>query len=505
MFNFRSLLFRIIIPSFVIFNLSFVITPPAAAVTLYRVRFGHYPDKIRTVFDFNDSFTYESDETKDKIVLRLRETEASPDIQSYVELNDLIIRYLEIEKDGKDLIVTIPLAEPVDYNVFYLNDPPRLVVDFGREFIHIVSGGTIADGVEFLKVKKGLAAGQVKANVLKLDLNKVEVKPALAQEQPPNIIESFVTLLTPWAKEKNDSHFYLNKVGNIVKDQAGLGGINGTYFAYNGRPLGALMIDQQLVSFSIHDRTAFFLDQNNKPYIDNISISSYFRAANGTRYTITGINQNRGAVDAIMYTPTWGERTGTNKNGLEIVVEDSRVTGINLNDSKIPENGYVLSFSGPQLEVLPEQIRVGDKITTRIRIIPYNTSPNKIVQLIAGGPRLLKHGQVYVSKYEEKFKTDIARGRAARTAVGLTRQNELLMVTVDGPVRGKKRSDEAAQSIGITLEELSNLLLSLGAYEAMNLDGGSSTTMVVDNRLVNKPTSGYQRRVSNALVITPKL
>jgi len=468
------------------------------------VRFGHYPDKIRTVFDFNDAFTYESDESKDKIVLRLKETDASPDIQSYVELNDLIIRYLEIVKEGEDLKVTIPLAEPVDYNVFYLNDPPRLVVDFGREFINIISGGTIANGVEFLKVKKGLSAGQVRANVLKLDLNKVDVKPALAQKQAPNIIESFVTLITPWMQEKKSSRFYLNKVSHIVKTQAGLGGVNGTYFAYSGRPLGALMIDQQLVSFSIYDRTAFFLDQNNKPYIDNITISSHFRVANGTRYKITGINQNRSSTDAIMYTPTWGKKTGTNKNGLEIVVENSRMTGINLNDSKIPENGYVISVAGPQLEVLPDQVHVGDKISTRIKIIPYNTSPSKIVQLISGGPRLLKHGHIYVSKHEEKFKTDIARGRAARTAVGLTKENELLLVTVDGPSRGKKRSKKPQQSIGVTLEELSNLLLSLGAYEAMNLDGGSSSTMVVDGKLVNKPTSGYQRRVSNALIVSPK-
>lgn len=475
------------------------------AVTLYRVRFGHYPDKIRTVFDFNDAFTYESDETKDKIVLRLRDTEASQDIQSYVELNDLIVRYLEIEKDGNDLKVTIPLAEPVDYNVFYLNDPPRLVVDFGREFINIVSGGTIADGVEFLKVKKGLAAGQVKASVLKLDLDKVSVKPALAQEQPPNIIESFVTLLTPWLQDKKTSRFHLSKVSNIVKDEGALGGINGSYFAFSGRPLGALMIDQQMVSFSIHDRTAFFLDQNNVPYIDNISISSFFRAANGARYKITGINQNRGVSDSIMYTPIWGETTGTNTKGLELVVENSRVTSINLNNSKIPENGYVISVAGPQLAILPDHVHVGDMITTRIKIVPYDTSPSKIVQLISGGPRLLRRGRTYVSKYEEKFQADIARGRAARTAIGLTKQNELLLVTVDGQTRGKRRSRNAKQSIGVTLEELSNLLLSLGAYEAMNLDGGSSTTMVVDGKLVNKPTTGYQRRVSNALVISPKL
>ncbi|MFH1683810.1 MAG: phosphodiester glycosidase family protein, partial [Candidatus Margulisiibacteriota bacterium] len=86
--------------------------------------------------------------------------------------------------------------------------------------------------------------------------------------------------------------------------------------------------------------------------------------------------------------------------------------------------------------------------------------------------------------------------------VGITKQGELLLVTVDGPLRGSKKTSK--DSIGVTLEELSALMLSLGAYEAMNLDGGSSSTMVIDQRVVNKPAGGYQRSVSNAIVVTPK-
>ncbi|MBU0672392.1 MAG: phosphodiester glycosidase family protein [Candidatus Margulisbacteria bacterium] len=477
----------------------------AQASILYRIRFGYYPDKIRTVFDFDGAFSYDTDESKEKIILRLKNTIASPDIQSYVELNDLIVRYLEVEKDGQDIKITIPLAEPIDYNIFYLNDPPRLVVDFGREYLNIVSGGTIADGVEFLKVKKGLAAGPVTASVLRVDLNKARVRPALAQAQTPNIVESFVNLLTPWVQRGSTSHFYLDKVSNIVAEQQALAGINGTYFASNGRPLGALMIDQELLSYSIHDRTAFFLDEANQPYIDNLFISAYFTIKNGTRYKITGINQQRSSNDVIMYTPVWGEKTGTNNNGIEVVVANGKISQINVSDSKIPEDGYVLSANGPAIEVLADNLRLGDKLTTQIKIVPYNTSPEKIIHLISGGPRLLKTGRTYISKHEEKFQTDIAKGRAARTAVGITKEKELLLVTVDGPPRRQQVRKDAKISIGVTLEELSNLLLSLGAYEAMNLDGGSSSTMIINNRLANIPTSGYQRRVSNAIIIRPEL
>ncbi|MFH1347998.1 MAG: phosphodiester glycosidase family protein [Candidatus Margulisiibacteriota bacterium] len=477
----------------------------AFATTLYRIRFGHYPEKIRAVFDFDGGFTYESDEAKDKIVLRLKKTRASSEIQNYVELNDLIVRYLEVEKEGEDLKVTIPLSEPVEYNVFYLNDPPRLVIDFSREYLNIVSGGTLADGVEFLKVNKGMAAGHINAGVLRVDLARASVKPALAKKQKPNILESFMDLITPWAQKKTSGRFFLGKVSQIVEENNGLAGINGTYFANSGRPLGALMIDRELVSFSIYDRTALFFDQQDKPYIDNIFISSHFKTKNGTRYKITGINQSREAKDTIMFTPTWGERTGTNSSGIEIVVSKSKIIEVNVSNSKIPEDGYVLSITGPGVEVLAEQVKAGDKIDTRIQIIPYSAAPEKIIHLISGGPRLLKLGRIYVSKHEEKFKTDIAKGRAARTAVGITKQGELLLVTVDGPPRGSRKSKEPSKdSIGVTLEELSSLMLSLGAYEAMNLDGGSSSTMVIDQQVVNKPASGYQRSVSNAIVVLPK-
>jgi hypothetical protein len=479
-----------------------ILAAASQGATLYRVRFGHYPEKIRAVFDFDSGISYESQELKEKIVIRLKDIKAGSEIESYVELNDLIVRHVEIEREGKDLIATIPLEEPVEYNIFSLNDPPRLVVDFGREFLNIESGGSVADGVEYLKIKKGIQDGQIKATVLRVDQDRVEIRPALATKQKPTFVNSFVNLIMPWTrKPKEKEHFHLAKVSDITAYNKAIAGINGTFYASTGSPLGALVIDRELVSSPIYDRTAFFFDKYNKPYIDNIFVSSHFNTQNGIRYKITGINQGRGDQDTILYTPMWGERTGTDNRGIEIVVVNGIITSINLSDSKIPPDGYVISVSGPQVEVFSESIRVGQQIDTSIKVIPYTTSPNQIVNLISGGPRLLKHGQVYVSKHEERFKMDIARGRAARTAIGITKDGKILLVTVDGRPRSKKRRRNKNGSIGATLEELSNLMLSLGAVEAMNLDGGSSSTMVIKGNVVNHPASGHQRRVSNALIV----
>ncbi len=71
--------------------------------------------------------------------------------------------------------------------------------------------------------------------------------------------------------------------------------------------------------------------------------------------------------------------------------------------------------------------------------------------------------------------------------------NELLIVTVDGRQPG--------YSEGMTLSEFAKFLLSLGCTDAMNLDGGGSTTMVVRGRIVNSPSDGSERKVANALAL----
>jgi exopolysaccharide biosynthesis protein len=477
------------------------------ASTLSQIRFGYYPEKIRAVFDFEDSFVYETQESEEKIVVLFKNTQASPEIQSFIELNDLVVRHIEIEKTGQDLKVTIPLSEPIRNEIFELTHPPRLAIDFGREYINVVSDGIIAGGVEHLKVKKGIASGVIHADVLKVDLEKAQVLPAFANKFKPNLFESFVNILTPWMEQQNRSaHFLLEKVSEIVAQHDALAGINGTYFSYSGRPLGALMIDQELVSLPIYDRTAFFLDENNAPYIDSISISGYFKLSNGTRYKIDGINEPRDADDTIMYTPAWGKTTRTNSYGIEFIVSGSTVTAVNVEDSEIPDDGYVLSVRGPALQALTDSLKIGDKVSVFFKIVPYASSPNKIIHLVSGGPRLIKGGIPYISKHEEKFKQDIASGRAARTAIGFTQQGELLLVTVDGLPKDhhKRKESEDKISLGATLEELSNLMLYLGAFEAMNLDGGSSSTMVVNGKVVNSPVAGSQRRISNAIIIKPK-
>ncbi|MCW2613761.1 MAG: copper amine oxidase-like protein, partial [Frankiales bacterium] len=113
------------------------------------------------------------------------------------------------------------------------------------------------------------------------------------------------------------------------------------------------------------------------------------------------------------------------------------------------------------------------------------------VDALGGNPLLVVNGSVVGSEVD-------GRGaffdRAPRTAVGYTREGQLLIVVVDGRQSG--------YSVGMTMRELADLMLGLGAVQAINLDGGGSSVMVVNGLLASRPSEA-ERGVSNALVVLP--
>ena len=101
-----------------------------------------------------------------------------------------------------------------------------------------------------------------------------------------------------------------------------------------------------------------------------------------------------------------------------------------------------------------------------------------------------------VLAHQQHFRADVARGRAPRTAFGVTADDRYLLVTIDGRRPG--------YSVGATLSELAWAMREMGAVEALNLDGGGSTTMWLRGRTLGRPSDGRERWVSTALLVLPR-
>ncbi len=115
--------------------------------------------------------------------------------------------------------------------------------------------------------------------------------------------------------------------------------------------------------------------------------------------------------------------------------------------------------------------------------------------IIGGGPRIVRAGKVSVEVDAEGQRKGFDTERHPRTAIGFTRDCRfLILVVVDGRQPGF--------SLGMSLYELAELLLEFGCHEALNLDGGGSSTMVIRNRVVNSPSDiTGPRPVAGALLI----
>ena len=155
----------------------------------------------------------------------------------------------------------------------------------------------------------------------------------------------------------------------------------------------------------------------------------------------------------------------------------------------IPPNGYLLTGRGESRELL-SNLTPGSLLKLDNY---YNEAwqEHEIVTALGAGPRLLKNGEVHINGEEEKFQPDILYGKAPRSGLGITADNRLVMVSVDG------RQPEL--SVGVTLKELAEILKSYGAQDALNLDGGDSTRMVIRWFTANKPRQ--ERLIANGILI----
>ncbi len=261
-----------------------------------------------------------------------------------------------------------------------------------------------------------------------------------------------------------------NKISNIAQRDNAIVAINGGYFKpQTGVPLGTLMINKKVYTGPIYDRVAMGIFDNGFD-MARVQLKAEIKTNKGG-VKIDNVNQPRMlSVHTIIYTPDWGEYSPPSpKYGKQIVVSGGKFVRASYGRNKIPEDGYVIV--GPKSKL--DKIEGANKFKLDIKLNPEWEEVNHI---ISGGPYLVKNGDIYVDMTAQKLAS--IGGRNPRTAIGYTRDNHLIMLTADG---------REGASIGLTLIELANLMKELGCVNAMNLDGGGSTVMYINGKVVNKP------------------
>src|SRR5690606_24692747 len=236
-------------------------------------------------------------------------------------------------------------------------------------------------------------------------------------------------------------------------------------------PDGPLIQSGELISadheFNRYNNSmgTFSIDKNNNVLFDFWKTDLELTASNGNTMTITQYNKAsfKDYTDVVMWCRKWDEYSlGASEKYpdiVEMVIEGPFVTEIRegMPPVKIPENGYVIITRGKNAEFIKNNFKVGSPV-----LLSMTTRPDweNMKMSVTGSAILVKNGKI-----PSPFSFDIA-GRHPRTMVGSSKDGkELILVTVDGRQQG---------SIGMTQTEAAALMLELGAYNALNLDGGGS-------------------------------
>ena len=333
---------------------------------------------------------------------------------------------------------------------------------------------TVADGVKHIKLTKYYNGRPVRINVVEMDLKLAgdfELKPALSSAS--NNLKSRRTIT------------------NIAKNTNAIVALNGTYFKpQTGVPLGTLMIDKKIYTGPIYDRVALgIFGEGAKTHFDvaRVQLNGTLNGS-GVTVKVNNINQPRMlSTHVIIYTPEWGKTSPyAPKYGMGLLVENGIITKASANPIAIPQNGYVVSGPKALLQPLLKDKKVKAEIST-------TPEWKNVKHIISGGPYLVKNGEVFVDMTAQKL--GAIGGRNPRSAIGYTADNRLILAAVDG---------REGSSIGMTLMELANFMKSAGCVGAINLDGGGSTVMYVNGKVVNKPQVYGGIPISNAVVISKK-
>jgi len=351
----------------------------------------------------------------------------------------------------------------------------------------------IAPGVELFRTSdQSLVdpAGPIAAYLLKLDPAKVKLTSVLS----------------------NDEVMNAERVADIAARHGAIAAVNGGFFNIkNGEPMGLLKVAGELVSDNTLVKGAVIIrspaDAATTLAFDQLSakMSVTFKDANGKPITlpIDGVDTTRERGKLMLYTPAYHADTDTAPAGTDWILDGSPLTvvAIRTNEAKapIPRKGAVLSFGGVDLPEPLEDLVDGAAVTFSTSWKSLNNTPVNVLEHadhIVNGAGLLRRNGVALTDWsaENLIPATFTHIRHPRTLIGVDGRGFIWLVAVDG-----RQSD---YSVGMTFADLQRLCDRIGLRDALNLDGGGSTTMWVNGQVVNRPSDANgPRAVSDAILV----
>ncbi len=253
----------------------------------------------------------------------------------------------------------------------------------------------------------------------------------------------------------------------------------------------------------LRDQPVFGIAADGRPFFADAHLAGGVRVARNAALTLRRVNREASNDSLTLYDSYMGDSTPSHDGATELVLRtvrraamagdtavgvvaaiDTAATGV-----PIPEDGAVLALPARTATAATAATAVGDTVRWWL---PFSGAPARVRELVGGYPMLLRDGRSVLENTGELI-SGFSVTQHPRTAVATLADGSILLLAVDGRSEASK---------GMSLTQLADFLTSLGAVDALNLDGGGSTVMIVRDSIVSHPSDKEgERAVANALVV----
>jgi hypothetical protein len=341
--------------------------------------------------------------------------------------------------------------------IWTLNNPPRLVIDI-RQAPMKPRRIAWAPGVEWREEVVTLGAGQFPVTWLTIN-----------PRQPGLKLQSF------WSG--GNVLVGIDPLAKMAQRNQAAAAINAGFFSRDRKsPLGAIRQNGIWMSSPILNRGAIAWSPQGQFKVGRLMLQESLTSNQGGSLSVVSSNSGYPQKGIARYTSSWGPTyTPLLKNEQVVTVINNQVQsvqpGVDDVAIPIPSNGSLLVLRAIPLgpELAPGTVL---QYQARASVPEFEAFPN----IVGAGPVLVENGRVVVNAIAEQFSPKFVAESADRSGIGQTANGTVLLAATHNRIGGA----------GPTLEEWAAIMRQMGAVNALNLDGGSSTALYLGGQLLDR-------------------
>lgn len=414
----------------------------------------------RIVVDLSGPATWQISEATDGYTITVGGTVSQQLVKDFKATPGNLLTKLHVAPLNGSTILKIKAKDGASPQIWSTGNPARVVIDIRKDSM-VERDIAWAPGLRW------------RQQYIPVGAHRFPVYMFIAQPNP-------ATLALRTIHARPGSAIGIEPIVTQAQTQGVSGAVNAGFFNRNNQlPLGAVRSSGEWISGPILGRGAMAWNDQGDLVMDRLALVEMLRTESGDDLSVLAVNSGYVQAGIARYTSGWGASyTPLIDNEIVVSVVNDQVTAqqtlgkAGTGSVAIPRDGYLLALRNNR-----GAARHFEK-DKRVALISYSQPAafEQYPNIVGGGPLLIRDRRVVLDPQLEGFSKNFIEGSAPRTAIGKMADGTWLIVTMHDRVGGR----------GPNLTETAQIMQQLGAVDALNLDGGSSSSLYLGGQLLNR-------------------